>query len=89
VGVGQDLGTLIIANIPEQLREAVQPLVPGIVDAIQEAFSVAVASTFEVGIVTTILAIIGGALMPELPLRSTSGPPRAADRVDGHRPSPR
>ena len=51
-----DLGASILAQVPEQFRAAVEPLIPAIVDGIHTAFSIATGSTFVVGIVTALLA---------------------------------
>jgi EmrB/QacA subfamily drug resistance transporter len=56
-GVG-DLGAAILAQVPEQFRSAVEPLIPGIVAGIHEAFSLATAATFVLGIVSAILAAL-------------------------------
>ncbi len=53
-----DLGASILAQVPEQFRPVVQPLIPAIVDGIHTAFSIATASTFVVGIVTALLAAL-------------------------------
>jgi EmrB/QacA subfamily drug resistance transporter len=53
-----DLGASILAQVPEEARAAVEPLIPGIVNAIHTAFSLATASTFMVGIVTAALAAL-------------------------------
>jgi hypothetical protein len=55
-GVG-DLGARILAQVPEAARAAVEPLIPAIVKGIHEAFSIAIASTFVVGIIS---ALVGG-----------------------------
>ncbi|MEO5885147.1 MAG: hypothetical protein ABIQ58_06500, partial [Candidatus Limnocylindrales bacterium] len=57
----------------------VKPLIPAIVQGIHEAFSIAVSSSFQIGVVTTVLALAAALAMKELPLRSTTGPaPEAA-----------
>ena len=56
-GVG-DLGAAILADVPEQFRPMVEPLIPAIVDGIHTAFSVATGATFVVGIVTALLAAL-------------------------------
>jgi hypothetical protein len=56
-GVG-DLGARILADVPEAFRAQVEPLIPGIVAGIHEAFSIATASTFVLGIVTALLALV-------------------------------
>ncbi|MGH2357731.1 MAG: MDR family MFS transporter [Candidatus Limnocylindria bacterium] len=56
-GVG-DLGASILAQVPEQFRAVVEPMIPAIVSGIHEAFSIATAATFSVGIVTAALAVL-------------------------------
>jgi hypothetical protein len=54
-GVG-DLGANILASTPEPFRAMVEPFIPAIVGAINEAFSLATASTFTVGIASSLVA---------------------------------
>jgi hypothetical protein len=54
-GVG-DLGAAILAGIPEAVRTQVEPFIPALVNAIYEAFTLATAGTFTVGIVCSLLA---------------------------------
>ena len=56
-GVG-DLGTAIMGQVPEAFRAQVEPFVPAIVSGIHEAFSMATAATFAIGIVTALLAAL-------------------------------
>jgi hypothetical protein len=56
-GVG-DLGAAILAQVPEAVRPQVEPLIPAIVDAIYEAFSIATAATFVMGIASALLAAL-------------------------------
>ncbi len=56
-GVG-DLGAAILADVPEQARPFVEPMIPAIVDGIHNAFSIATGATFAVGIVTALLAAL-------------------------------
>ena len=56
-GVG-DLGASILAQVPEAFRAQVEPLIPGIVDAIHTAFSIATGAAFTVGIVTAVIAAV-------------------------------
>ena len=56
-GVG-DLGASILAQVPEAFRAQVEPLIPGIVNAIHTAFSIATGAAFTVGIVTAIIAAV-------------------------------
>jgi EmrB/QacA subfamily drug resistance transporter len=86
--VGQDLGTTILAAVPAAARAFVEPLIPNIVVAIQQAFTTAMTSTFLIGVVTTIAALVAALAMRELPLRSTMGhgPSAARDaRAEGPR----
>jgi EmrB/QacA subfamily drug resistance transporter len=56
-GVG-DLGASILADVPEQFRPLVEPMIPAIVEGIHNAFSIATGATFVVGIVTSLLAAL-------------------------------
>jgi EmrB/QacA subfamily drug resistance transporter len=56
-GVG-DLGTKILASLPAEAQEQVKPLIPLIVQGIHEAFSIATASTFVIGIGAALLAAL-------------------------------
>jgi MFS family permease len=78
VGVGGDLGAQILALVPEAFRAQVEPLIPAIVGAIHQAFSIAVTATFQIGVVTTLLALVAAFVMRELPLRTTLGEAEAA-----------
>ncbi len=73
VGVGNDLGAQFLSLVPEAFRAAVEPMIPAIVAAIHEAFTIAVTATFQVGIVTTILAFVAALALKEIPLRTTIG----------------
>ena len=74
IGVGGDLGAQILSLVPTAFQDAVRPLIPAIVQGIHEAFSIAVAASFQVGVVTTVLAFVAALAMRELPLRSAHGP---------------
>ena len=78
VGVGNDLGTQILSLVPAEFRSQVEPMISAIVGAIHEAFTIAVTSTFQIGIVTTILAFMAALAMKEVPLRTTMGEAAAA-----------
>ena len=71
-GVG-DAGAAILASLPAGVRAVVEPFVPAIVDAIHGAFSVATASTFAVGIGTTLLAAGLVLLLREAPAVASAG----------------
>ncbi len=53
-----DLGASILANVPEQARPLVEPLIPAIVNGIHVAFSIATSATFVIGIATALLAAL-------------------------------
>ena len=53
-----DLGASILAQVPEQFRATVEPMIPAIVSGIHAALSIATGATFVVGIVTALLAAL-------------------------------
>jgi EmrB/QacA subfamily drug resistance transporter len=53
-----NLGAAILAGVPEAFRAQVEPFIPAIVGAIHEAFSIATASTFGIGIATASVAAV-------------------------------
>ena len=67
-GVG-DLGAAILAATPEAFRGGIEPFIGQIVAGIQQAFSLAVAQTFWIGVAAAIVAAIAAAFMIEHPLR--------------------
>ncbi|MBA2381764.1 MAG: MFS transporter, partial [Chloroflexi bacterium] len=71
--VGQDLGQSILTGVPEPIRAIVEPLIPNIVAGIYQAYSLAVGSIFQIGMFTTIAALLAALVMRELPLRTTMG----------------
>ena len=71
--VGGDLGQTLLAQVPEQFRPLVEPLIPNIVFGINQAFSLAVDEVFLIGAATTVVALLVAAFMRELPLRKTMG----------------
>jgi EmrB/QacA subfamily drug resistance transporter len=81
VGVGGDLGTQFLALVPEAFRASVEPLVPAIVGGIHSAFTIAVTATFQIGVVSTILAAGAALFMREIPLRTTMGEHQATQDV--------
>ncbi len=70
-----NLGQLILASVPVQARASVAPLVPNIVEGIHQAFSIALASTFVVGIVGALIAAAAMLFLREVPMRATFGLP--------------
>jgi EmrB/QacA subfamily drug resistance transporter len=79
-GVG-DLGARILAQVPESVRPMVEPLVPHIVTGIHQAFSLAIADTFWLGLVATLAVAAAAFFIRELPLRRVSVA-EAAARAD-------
>jgi len=69
-GVG-DLGAAILAAMPEAARGQVAPFVPAIVDAIYQAFSIATANTFLLGIGASLLAAAAVLFLREAPAPAT------------------
>jgi EmrB/QacA subfamily drug resistance transporter len=68
-GVG-DLGATILAALPAAIVPAVEPFIGNIVAGIQQAFSLAIAQTFWIGVAASIVAAIAAALMIEHPLHN-------------------
>jgi EmrB/QacA subfamily drug resistance transporter len=66
-----DLGARILAIVPPEAKALVQPLIPGIVNGIHEAFSIAIASTFWIGIGGAIIAAVLVLFVHEVPMRTT------------------
>ena len=85
-GVG-DLGAAILTGIPEAARAQVEPFIPALVGAIYEAFSLATASTFTVGIVTSLVAAGLVLLLREAPVPATASSPAVAAGADAPRGS--
>ena len=82
-GVG-DLGSRILASMPEGVRAQMQPFIPGIVQGIHQAFSIATAATFTVGIVTALVAtglvlfgLPGGRMGESSPAEAQASPAEA------------
>lgn len=72
--VGIDLGDQILASVPDAVRPTVEPFIGQIVDAIHQAFSLAIGGTMVVGaIAATVAAIVIVLVVPELTLRRTPG----------------
>jgi EmrB/QacA subfamily drug resistance transporter len=69
-GVG-DMGQAILANVPDQYKALVEPLIPYIVSGIHEAFSLAIASTMWLAVGASLIAALAVATMREVKLRST------------------
>jgi len=86
-GVGQDLGNVITAIIPSAAAS-----IDAVVLGIHQAFSLAVAQTFWIGVVAAAIAAIAASTMHELELRTTNGPVPAsapvADAAAAAQPAP-
>jgi hypothetical protein len=57
--------------VPPDQQSFVEPLIPGIVNAIYESVSIAIASSFWVGIAAAVIAAIVVVFIPEVPMRDT------------------
>jgi EmrB/QacA subfamily drug resistance transporter len=66
-----DLGQHILASLPAQAQASIAPLIPNIVDGIHQAFSIALASTFWVGIIGALVGAAAVAFLVEAPMRQT------------------
>lgn len=66
-----DLGERILASVPAEQQQFVAPLIPGIVQAIYDSVSIAIASSFWVGIAAAAVAAIVVIFIPEVPMRDT------------------
>ena len=66
-----DLGQRILAATPEAFQPQVEPLIPGIVGAVHESFSLAIASTFWVSIAAALVAAVFVFFLREAPMRET------------------
>ena len=77
-----DLGQRILASVPQDQQPQIAPLIPAIVHAIYEAFSIAIAATFWVGVVGAIIAVIAVAFMREEPMRTTFDFAETADAAE-------
>jgi multidrug resistance protein len=66
-----DLGQRILTSLPPETKALIEPLILNIVQGIHEAFSLAVASTFWVGIVGALVAFVFVLFLQEQPMRST------------------
>jgi EmrB/QacA subfamily drug resistance transporter len=76
-GVG-DLGAAILAATPEAFRAGIEPFIGQIVAGIHQAFSLAVAQTFWIGVAAAVVSGVAAAFMIEHPLRSGAPVPAAA-----------
>jgi EmrB/QacA subfamily drug resistance transporter len=89
-GVGQSFGAFVTGNLPTQVQATVQPFVPQIDQAFNNAMSLAIGGTFWIGVATGIAAIVAAVFMRELPLRATNAAaaPAPAGRIGPDRQPP-
>jgi EmrB/QacA subfamily drug resistance transporter len=66
-----NLGQRILASVPAQAQAQLAPIIPNIVEGIHQAFSIALASTFWVGIVGALIGAAAVAFLKEAPMRAT------------------
>jgi EmrB/QacA subfamily drug resistance transporter len=66
-----DLAAIIASKTPPELLPVVQPQIPSIVAGTHEAISVAIASTFWVGVVAAAIAAFLVLFLQEVPMRET------------------
>jgi EmrB/QacA subfamily drug resistance transporter len=69
--VGGDLGQTLLALVPPPFQDAVKPLIPNIVNAIHQAFSISIGEVFLIGAGTTVAAFVVSLAMREIPLRTS------------------
>ena len=73
-GVGVDLGRQILENVPPAARPQVEPFIGQIVDAIHQAFSLAIANALWLGVLGAVVAtFVVAFLVPEMTLRHSRG----------------
>jgi EmrB/QacA subfamily drug resistance transporter len=77
-GVGQSFGQAVIAQVPGPFQAFLEPFRGALDLAFNQAMSLAIADTFLIGLVATVLAFVAALAMRELPLRTTLGPSRVA-----------
>jgi EmrB/QacA subfamily drug resistance transporter len=75
-----DLGAAILGALPPEARAIVEPFIDGIVAAMHDAFSVAIGSSFWLGIAAVLTAFV-----VLLPLRETPLPLERLAELRGHR----
>jgi ABC-type spermidine/putrescine transport system permease subunit II len=74
-GVGQSFGETILSQVPAAFKGFIEPLVPQFDSAFANSMSLAIAQTFWIGVVATVLGLLAALVMRELPLRETNGAP--------------
>jgi hypothetical protein len=74
-GVG-DLGAGILSQVPDALRPTIEPLIPAMVVAVHEAFSLGIANTMWLSVAATLVAAAAAITLREVALRSRAEPGR-------------
>ncbi len=93
-GVGQSFGHTIVSGVPAQFQVFLSPFIPQLDRAFNDAFSLAVAQSFTLGVVAAIAALAAALVMREIPLRRTTGAEMPAAQqarpgaTSGIRPAP-
>jgi EmrB/QacA subfamily drug resistance transporter len=93
-GVGQSFGHTVVSSVPAQFQVFLSPFIPQLDRAFNDAFSLAVAQSFTLGVVAAVAALAAALLMREIPLRRTTGAEMPAaqearrDAAPGIRPAP-
>ena len=62
----------LFQNVPEAFRSQVEPIIPQIVQAIDEAFAAAIASTFWISIAAAAIAAVSVLFLRESEIRGTA-----------------
>jgi EmrB/QacA subfamily drug resistance transporter len=83
-GVGGG-GASFLATLPPDVRGLVEPFAPAIVDAFHSAFTVATASTFAIGIATSVIAAGLVLLFREAPAAASEGEWESREGETGER----
>jgi len=93
-GVGQSFGRVVVSGVPAQFQAFLSPFIPQLDRAFNDAFSLAVAGSFTLGVVAAVAALAAALFMREIPLRRTTGAEVPAaqearrDAAPGIRPAP-
>ena len=67
-----DLGAQVLESVPAPFRSQVEPIIPQIVQAIHEAFAIAIASTFWISIAAAAVAAVFVLFLRESEIRGTA-----------------
>ena len=86
-GVG-DLGAAILSAVDAQTKAIIEPFINQIVAGMHEAFSLAVAQTFWIGVGAAIISAIAAATMHEHALRTENVPARETAAAADGKPRP-